>query len=218
MAWSLLATFILAVCFFLFLVAPARAPHGGKNSLGGRSIASMQEREFDQRILQYQLCYGVKFAADRATLERRRVCKAMLVHRLDQALARPGAYFKNPIEFSCEDTVFSRPKNADSEAAVALQPNGEFQAIDKAVAANLEVASVGESSDRFARDACDFLTGCKLAMTSAQLSFRKLATCFTTGDITHRKILLNEVGAMIFRAKKSQTKILYADMLEEAHK
>lgn len=215
-AWSFFASVALAAAFFLFLVTPARAPYGGKNSLGGRTIASIQEREFDHRLTFYQLCYGVKFTAEKATLERRRVCKAMLVHRLDQALMVPGTYLKGPVEFRCEDTIFSSRKEGDD--AIALKPNKEFAAIEGVFASQLEKSTVGESTDQFARDACEFLTECKLATTSHQLSFRKLASCFTTGNLTHRKILLNEVGAMLFRAKANQTKILYADLLEEAHK
>lgn len=215
-AWSVFASCVLAAAFFLFLVAPARAPHGGKNSLGGRTIASLQEREFDQRLLFYQLCYGVKFSAEKATLERRRVCKALVVHRLDHALGVPGAYLKSPVAFRCEDTVFSSRKDKENE--VSLQPNREFASIDRLFASHLEKTTVGESTDQFAREACEFLTDCKLATTSYRLSFRKLASCFATGNLTHRKILLDELGAMIFRAKENQTKILYADLLEEAHK
>jgi hypothetical protein len=54
-------------------------------------------------------------------------------------------------------------------------------------------------------------------MTGVNFSFRKLAACFSTGDLTHRRILLDEVGAMLFRAKENQTKILYAELLEEPH-
>ncbi len=215
-AWSFFATTLLAFLFFLFFISPARAPHGGKNSLGGRSIASLQEQEFDQRILLYQLCYGVKFVAENATVERRRVCKAMLVHELQRVLETPGNHFKVPMEFRCEDTVFTRAKEAEG-ISVALQPNKEFQAIEGAVQKNLEQATVGESTDQFARDACSFLTDCKLAMGSKGFSVRKLAACFSTNNITHRKILLNEVGNMVFRAKENR-KILYADLLEEAHK
>jgi hypothetical protein len=217
-AWNVFFTAFLTTAFFLFFVSPARAPYGGKNSLGGRTIASMQEKDFDHRLLHFQLCYGVKFSADSATLERRRVCKAMLVSRLDQVLSVPGAYFRSPMEFRCENTVFVRSTASDQGVSVVLKPNEEFNAIDKAIAENLERAEVGESTDRFARQACEFLTSCKLAMTGTNFSFRKLAACFSTGDLTRRKILLDEVGAMVFRAKQSQAKILYAELLEDAHK
>jgi hypothetical protein len=206
----------LAAAFFLFLVTPARAPYGGKNALGGRTIASIQEREFDHKLMFYQLCFGVRFTAEKATLERRRVCKAMLVHRLDQELSIPGAYLKRPVEFRCDDTIFT-PKSEKGDDAVALKPNKEFDAIDGVFSSSMEHATVAESTDEFARDACNFLTDCKLATTPYKLSFRKLASCFATGNLTHRRILLDEVGAMLFRAKENQTKILYAELLDEAH-
>lgn len=214
-AWSFGATSFLILFFFLFLAEPARAPQGGRKFLGGRTIASQQEQEFDQRLLHYQLCYGVRFSADQATLERRRVCKAVLVHRLQGVLKRPGAYFREPLEFRCVNTVSSRHL-ANADGAVVLQPNAEFQAIDVAFSRSLETANVGESSDRVAREACEFLTDCKLGMQ--RFSLRKMAACLGTWDVTHRKILLNEVGAMLFRAKSGQTRILYADLLEEAHR
>jgi hypothetical protein len=215
--WSIFVVLLLSTAMFLFTISPARAPHGGKNSLGGRTIASLQEREFDQKLLQFQLCYSVNFNAERATPERRRVCKALLVHRLEKFLANPGSYLKAPMEFHCEDTVFSRPKGKDDDLIhVAMQPNKEFEAIDVAIQANLEPGSVGESLDRKAKQACSFLTDCKLAMGPQGLSFRKLAQCFSTGNVTHRKILLDEVAAMLFKAKEQQNKILYADLLLEA--
>jgi hypothetical protein len=212
-AWSIFVVLLISTGMFLFTISPARAPHGGKNSLGGRTIASLQEREFDQKLLQYQLCYAVNFNSERATLERRRVCKALLVHRLDRALSAPGSYLKAPMEFHCEDTVFSKPNQTGDLIHVVMQPNREFESIDQAVAANLEPGSVGESLDRKAKQACSFLTECKLAMGPQGLSLRKLAQCFSTGNVTHRKILLDEVGAMLFRAKEKQNKILYSDLL-----
>jgi hypothetical protein len=216
-AWSMLATGFLAAGLFLLFATPARAPHGGKRALGGRTIASMQEQDFDKRLLHYQLCYGVRFVAERATLERRRVCKAILVHRLDRSLGVPGAYLKAPVEFHCEDTVFTRATASEVGISVVLKPNSEFQAIDKAIESALEVTTVGESTDLFAREACEFLTSCKLAMSGPQLSLRKLGSCFTTKNLVHRKILLDELGAMVFKAKENQTKILYAELLTKAH-
>ena len=217
-AWSLFATVSLAVAFFLFMVTPARASHGGKNALGGRTIASIQEQEIDQKLLHFQLCYGVGFTAETATMERRRVCKVMVVHHLERAFAPPGAHFRGPVTFRCEDTVFvNRATAAERPNDVVLKPNAEFPAIERAVTENLETAVVGESVDRVAKRACEFLTDCKLAMSKGKLSFRKLASCLSTGDLTHRKILLDEVGAMVFRAKEQHSKILYSDLLEKAN-
>jgi hypothetical protein len=217
-AWSVMATTMLAVLFLFITVSTARAPHGGKNSLGGRTIASIQEEEFDRRILRYQLCYGVRLYSEKATQERRRVCKAMLVHRLEAVLEKAGAYFRVPMEFQCDDTAFSRRDPAQSRDIVALKPNAEFLAIDRALSAHLEQAEASEREDHIAREACSFLTDCKLAMRPNHLSLRKLASCLSTPDMSHRKILLDEIGAMLFHAKNGRTKLLYSELLQEARK
>lgn len=218
-AWSSIVTTLLVAIIFFLSVSPARAPSGGKNSLGGRTIASQQEEEFDRKIMRYSLCYGVKFNAEKSTLERRRVCKAMLVHQMEAALQKTGAYLRGPTEFRCEDTAIGKKADSlDGSLIVQLRPNAEFAAIDTALNQNLEVASVAENDDYFARAACDFLTECKLAMRPNHFSLRKLADCFSTNNLTQRKILLDEVGSMIFRSKSQSTKILYSQLLREAQK
>ncbi len=214
-AASLAATCLLALLFFFGLVVPARAPHGGKKSLGGRTIASLQEQDFDHKLLRFQLCYGVRFQAESSTLERRRVCKALLVHQLSQALHAPGAYFRSPIHFRCEDTAFLR-KPADENTAVNLRPNKEFVEINRIIRQELEREPTLDADDAKAKLACDLLTDCKWAMRT--LSLRKLLSCFTTRDIAHRKILVDEVGAMLFHAKSGESKILYSELLQEARK
>lgn len=218
-AWGVIAPMLLAVLFLLFTVAPARAPQGGKNSLGGRTIASMQEEDFDRRIMRYQLCYGVRFRGEQSTQERRRVCKAMLVHRLDSVFEKPGAFFRVPVEFQCEDTAFGHrePSSVEFES-VSLKPNAEFRAIDRFLSAHLEQTEASEREDHFAREACMFLTECKWAMRPNHLSIRKLASCLSTPDIAHRRILLDEIGAMLFRSKGGRAKLLYSELLKDARK
>lgn len=217
-AWSFIGTTLLAVLFLLFTVAPARAPHGGKKFLGGRTIAAIQEEDFDRKILRYQLCYGVRLRADGATKERRRVCKALLIHRLEEAFAKPGSFLREPVEFHCEDTAFGRRNPASATETIALKPNGEFRAIDGLIERRLEQMEVSDREDHFAREACSFLTECKLAMRPNQIALRKLASCLATPDLVHRRILLDEIGAMLFRAKGGRSKILYAELLGEARK
>ena len=218
-AWSYVATTLLVGIIFFLTITPARAPYGGKNSLGGRTIASQQEEEFDRKLMRYSLCYGIKFNAEKSTLERRRVCKAMLVHQMDAALQKTGAFLRSPTEFRCEDTAMGKKANSlDGTLIVQLRPNAEFAAIDLALTQNLELVSVAENDDYFARAACDFLTECKLAMRPNHFSLRKLADCFSTNNLTQRKILLDEVGSMIFNTKEDSTKILYSQLLREAQK
>lgn len=216
MAWTLSFTFLVTTLFFFFTISSAKAPQGGKNSLGGRTIASIQEQEFDRRILNYQLCYGVKFFPDSATFERRRVCKAMLVHRLDLAFSKQGAYLKNPIEFHCGDTAFGKKEWDNSGTpAVALRPNAEYETMDKALEANMDYRSVSPAEEDFARESCAFLTDCKNSMR--HFSIRQMGTCLSTTNVTHRKILFDEIGTMVF-SPKSEPKILYSELLEEARK
>ena len=215
LAGSLAATLALAMVLFLFLVNPARAPVGGKRWTGGRTIASLQEEEFDRRLLKLQLCYGVKVVADRCTLERRRVCKAMLVHELEPALEAKGTYLKAPVEFHCQDTAVGK-SILDDEDSVSLRPNLESASIGLALDANLVQLEPSESQHLAARQACEFLTDCKWSMRPQSFSLRKLASCISTPDATHRKVLLNEAGAMLFGGKSARRNTLYSRLIERS--
>jgi hypothetical protein len=214
--WRIAVPFLLVTIFFFVVIEPARAPRGGKNSLGGRTLASLQEEEFDHRLLSLQLCYGVKFNGDSATPQRRRVCKALLVHSLNKVLAAPGAILKFPVDFRCEDTVF--PKNipaADTVGlSVVLKPNEEFPAIKDALDKSIETVAATEDQALSARQTCEFLTDCKWAMRPQNLSFRKLASCVGTPDMARRKIVLDEFGAMLFRVKSRQSQVLISQLLQ----
>lgn len=215
LAGSLVATTVLAALLFLFLVNPARAPSGGKRWTGGRTIASLQEEEFDRRLLKLQLCYGVKMVADRCTLERRRVCKAMLVHELEPLLEAKGTYLKSPMEFHCQDTAVGKSL-MDDEDSVSLRPNLETASIQGAMDANLVQLEPSDTQHLKAREACEFLTDCKWSMRPQSFSLRKLASCISTPDATHRKVLLNEAGAMLFGGKAARRNSLYSRLVEKA--
>jgi hypothetical protein len=173
-AWSYSATVLLSIFFYFVAIVPARAPRGGKNSLGGRTIASVQEEEFDHRLLNLQLCYGVRFDGGKSTPARRRVCKALVVHALDKALAAPGAILKAPVEFVCDDTAFPKEEPARDflPVRVHLKPNAEFLAIQQTLDKSLESVSTTESNALNARETCEFLTDCKWAMRPQAMSLR----------------------------------------------
>lgn len=207
---------LLVLVLFFLLIEPARAPLGGKNSLGGRTIAALQEEEFDRRLLNMQLCYGVKFNGDNATPGRRRVCKALLVHSLDKKLAPAGTVLKYPLEFRCEDTVFSRGTASNDLAGltVSLKPNEEFRAINDALDKSLESVATTEDRALEARQTCEFLTDCKWAMRPQGLSLRKLASCLGTPDLVRRKIIIDEFSAMLFKLKGRQSSVLISQLLQ----
>lgn len=214
LAWSLGAPTLLAVLLFLFLANPARAPMGGKRWTGGRTIASLQEEDFDRRLLRLQLCYGVKVVAEQCTLERRRVCKALVVHEIEQAVEAPGAYLKAPVEFHCQDTAVGKPL-LDDENTVSLRPNSEVASIRGALGSLLShFDGPNERQHGKAREACEFLTQCKWSMRPQSLSLRRVASCVATPDATHRKILLNEAGAMLFGGKNNRRNTLYSRLTE----
>lgn len=188
---------------------------GGKNSLGGRTIASLQEEDFDHRLLHYQLCYGVRFNGERATLQRRRVCKALVVHSLDLALRGTGAVLKYPLEFRCENTAFAKAVEDLQPPPVLLKPNDEFRSMEVALREAVTPVDASELRLTRARTACEFLTDCKWATRPPHLSFRKLASCLTTNDELRRRLILDEVGAMLFRVKGRQNKVLISQLIDE---
>jgi len=207
-AWNLSAPMTLTILSFFFLIGPARAPSGGKLWSGGRTIASLQEADFDRRLLKLQLCYGVRVVADQCTIERRRVCKALVVHELEGELDQPGKNLHSPVEFHCEDTSVGKAL-VDEDGSVRLRPNAEISSIHGVLAANLGQSTPNPLQHLEAREACEFLTDCKWAMRPQSLSLRKLGSCLTTGNATHRKILMNEVAAMLFGGKTGRRNSLY---------
>ncbi len=213
--WSGFVTLFFAALIFFIFVGPAKAPKGNKRSLGGRTIASVQEEEFDRTLYEYSTCYGIRFVAKQATPERRRVCKAILVHQLGQSLAETGTYFPIPVEFRCENTAMGQRIwfNDLSQPIAALQPNSEFVTIDEIVKKNLEHDNVPMEVDNKVRDACHFIANCKRALRFETFSIRKIASCFTDDDSLHRRMMVDTVGDLVF--PNSREKLLVADLLHE---
>jgi hypothetical protein len=211
-AMSVGTPLLFGTLFFFFVVFPARAPSGGKLWAGGRTIASLQEDDFDRRLLKLQLCQGVKLVADQCTLERRRVCKAMLVHEVESSLATGGHFIKTPVEFRCEDTAL--PHSGLDSDAVSLRPNAEVSAIHDALGSVLANADLSFVTQYEAAETCEFLTNCKWAMRPQSFSLRKIASCLTTRDALQRKVLLDQVGSMIFGSKGSRNRTLYSNLVE----
>ncbi|PMU07075.1 hypothetical protein C1Y11_29270, partial [Pseudomonas sp. FW305-20] len=60
----------------------------------------------------------------------------MLVHKLEGAFAKRGAFLSVPVLFRCENTAFGAETWQDWEEhpVVALHPNHEFLAIDALLA------------------------------------------------------------------------------------
>lgn len=204
---SLLVSVLVCVLFFA-VIHPARAPQGGKKSLGGRTIASVQEEEFDHTLQKYQYCYGLRFSSENATQERRRSCKAIFVHKVEEILSRkPGSYFKEPMDFQCQDTAFSpQRKNANLDNWIFLRPNQELAVLENVLSANVVSIEVAPGLEERAKDVCDFMVDCKAAMR--KLSARKIASCFTESNSYKRRVMLDSLGQIIFHGKADRARLI----------
>ncbi|MCO5143660.1 MAG: hypothetical protein M9962_11275 [Oligoflexia bacterium] len=196
--FSFLGILFVSVIMFLANTNPARAPHGGKKNLGGRTIASLQEEDFDRKLLHFQVCYGIHFDPGDSTLERRRVCKAILLNQLEQTLEAQGVYVSEKVIFRCANTVFDKPSSGGDVAVGVLSPNNEFKTIHEVLNPRLEKASIAASIDGKARNACTFLTNCKWILEQPQVSYRKVAQCLMTKSSDHRRLILDELSAKLF--------------------
>lgn len=206
------ASSVLATFLFFLVVARAHAPAGGKQFTGGRTIASLQEEDFDRRLLKLNLCYGVRLEASQCMLERKRVCKAVVVHELEGALEKAGNYLHSPMEIHCEDTAVGKPWGDDE--IVSLRPNAEIRELRAALKKDLRGSSAGQDQHNQIREVCEFLTDCQWAMRPSSLSLRKLASCLTTDNALHREMLLNEIGSILFHKNQATRTALYPQLEE----
>jgi hypothetical protein len=214
-AWSSVSTALVCAMLFFGMITPARAPKGGRGSLGGRTIASIQEEDFDKKLLNYQVCYGVSFDAGNATQERRRACKAMLVHKLEGAFAKRGTFLTSPVLFRCENTSFGAEQWQDwqEHPVVALHPNHEFLAIEALLARYSDSIQVDTDREQNARETCHFLSECKDALRFDHFSFRRVSSCLLDDSAERRTYMLDTIGNMLFRSKFSHERLLFAEIL-----
>ncbi len=215
--WSGLGTLVLSVLLFLLLVEPARAPKGGRKSLGGRTIASLQEEDFDRTLYRYEVCYGVKLEAVQATPERRRVCKALLVHELNSTLDAPGSFLEGPVTFRCHNTAIGRRagRAEGEDPVVLLQPNREQAAIQEGLLPYLRQVKVSTEADQEVREACEFVSRCQRAMGLEGLSLRRVGTCITDRDALHQRLISDIFARLLFPQSARGKKLLAATLLRE---
>ena len=172
----------------------------GGPEVPGRSLAALQETEFDSKLDRYRQCYGIKVSYKQASVGRRRACKALLVHRLGDVLAAPGAYFSVPLRFECQNTAKGYTKwiNWENHPVLKLKPNQEYKVIDLAITNYLKT---GKNSSKWlkAKKACDFLIQCRGKLSWSQLSFDTVRRCFWNTDELARSILRDELLASLFK-------------------
>lgn len=216
--WRNIFAGIFVLLLFWVSIPSARAPMGNKKFLGGRTIASIQEEDFDKTLYRYQYCYGLQLRGERATQERRRACKAILVRSIEEALQRkPGAYFRHNMVFQCEDTALGplhwKDTKQEDTTIIALRPNHEEIVIAQAILENLDyVSSASPELEAKAKDICNFYVDCKKAMRLENFSVRKIGSCLAERDEYKRRVILNSVSKLIFRAP-SQKGMLVSEVL-----
>src|SRR3989338_2914727 len=118
------------------MTKPAIAPKGEFFFSANRTLASLQEQEFDRELNRLRLCYGVGFESLNISLDRRRSCKAILVKKLKHAVVDTAKYFARPIKFQCQDTAETDAIWEDwrGNFIIMLQPNSEKERIDTMIA------------------------------------------------------------------------------------
>ncbi|NUM88807.1 MAG: hypothetical protein HUU37_06365, partial [Bdellovibrionales bacterium] len=209
-----MGTLVLFLVLFLFAVEPARAPKGGRKNLGGRTIASLQEEDFDRALHRYEVCYGVRLEASLATPERRRVCKALLVHELNASLEAPGSYLEKPLVFRCHNTSLGRRAgHAEGDEEILLQPNREQAAIHEGLSPLLRQVNVSAEADREVRDACGFVSRCQRAMGLEGLSLRQLGSCLADRDALHQRLMGDTFARLLFPRSSQGKRLLAASLL-----
>lgn len=204
MSWSLCIS-IYVLFFSAISIESARAPHGGRSALGGRTIASEQEKDFDSKIRFYDVCYGISLDAVRASFERRRVCKAMLLNRLDALFNRSGIETSKKIQFDCLETHLEKDQTA--EKRVELLPNREAEVIDQTLKEITQEKHVSYEEDAAARSLCRRLVDCQQSYRGGQLAFRKIWQCATDPSAKHRRLFLDGLLSSFFSTAIDQSRL-----------
>lgn len=208
---------IVAVFAFYFFSKMAVAPrfHQPEVDHVERSIASLQERFFDQRLKHYEYCYGVNFVdSENVEANRRRACKAMLVHQLDKVLGKPGSYLTSSLQFRCQGTGsgLSKWETWRAQPVFVLKPNFEMRIIREALEKNYAVSS-DEVAWNQAQNLCTRMQECQKATRPDTFSWRKLKSCMVTLNNEMRRVVLVDLVSNLFRTKPNR--LLVAQIINQ---
>lgn len=191
---------------FLLFASPAQAPADPSQtpSPSSRSIAAIQEREFDAQLDRFHLCYGVDLTFDDSSDSRRRSCKAIVVHDLGRIFSTPGAMTAKPLRLHCQNSGAGATRAFDDSSVPVyrLKPNQEHETIEQAMSNHLVQV---EDIPRWlaAKRACDFYLDCQKRLDWHQISFRVINRCLFQAGVEGRQILWESFRDSVFR---SQTK------------
>lgn len=194
-----------AIVLLLLFVSPAIAPQGDKRDPGGRTLASIQEEEFDDRLFRLETCYGVRFAVGDIARDRRRACKAILLHEIETALAAPGAVFRTPVLFRCEDTA-SKPsvsKDSADRPVFALRPNDDYAQIDRVLTQYLRTAEVTTEEDKEQRRVCQAAIHCQKLLRFRTFGLGRIRACVSGEGSLRQKLVLTALSQVLFPGQQN---------------
>lgn len=181
-----------------------------------RSLAAIQEKEFDHKLNRFNRCYGVQLSYEHASEGRRRSCKALVVHRIGSALEEQGAYFSSPLRFECQNTAAGQTEKTEwqTEPVFRLKPNLEYEVLDKAIQNYLVKVEANQDWQR-AVATCEFYLECRNDLSWSNLTFRTIRRCLMGADSNLvSRLLQREILDTIFR--RASTGLVIPTILQEA--
>lgn len=200
-----LAKCLLLPFVFVFLIFPltyrfALAPVGDKHALGGRTIASVQEEEFDLRLERLRFCYGVRLQAHDVSIDRRRACKAIVVNKLRQILGQRGVYLVQPLHIDCQDRSNGQAewREWDGTPVLALKPNNEREMIDRIKEKYLVESEISAEKQQNADAACERILHCQKLVQWSAMAPIKAASCVLDRDAGRRRIIMDLIADQMF--------------------
>ncbi len=142
------------------------------------SLASIQEKQVDEELSNYQHCYGIQMTYGDISSTRRRTCKVMLLHKLKMALSTPGTYFPQALHFKCKNIGigFTQFYNNENTLSFKLKPNEEYKAIDLAIRNYMKKEKDIQKWIQ-AKQACHSYLKCQKSMKLSKLSLRDSEDC-----------------------------------------
>lgn len=192
----------------LIFASPAEAPADKKMQAKAkkRTIAALQEVEFDQRLERLELCYGVRVSFGDPSVSRRRTCKAIIVHDLRNALNASGTHFSKPLRFHCQSTGTGTTRffDEDGTPVFRLKPNKEHQAIENALKNHLVQANNPGGWIKGLR-ACDFYLECQKRLKWSEVNFNIVNRCIFQAGAEGRQLLWESFRSSVFNSAPEQT-------------
>ena len=203
-----LASLVLAILTFSYRLA--LAPQGDKRALGGRTIASVQEEEFNRKLERFDFCFGARFHNGDVSMDRRRVCKAIVVQKLNGLLNKPGVFLSRPIRLQCQDSPRGPKewKDWDGTPVIAVRPNRELEVVEHISANYLVHREISSLQQQRADAACEHVLYCQKAVQWSAIAPMDTLRCALDKDPQRRRIILDLIANQMFHVATERTAVM----------